>query len=387
MTFSIKYRTARRHPGQEGGRAIPRRGAAGAERRPGRGRPGRAAKHEPRDLRRGRRRWLRGKRPRIETATYRDYEIASPPRLKPSVRPPASSARSPAPRIETYLAELDADGVLSRKTINDSLIPLRQILGRAVRDGRHRHEPRRERRPRRPARAALRAPDDALPDARGGAPLPGGLHRRRYRPLAEVLIGAGLRIGEAIALEWRDVDWDTSGAPRLAPPRTAASAPRRAIAAARSLIAPYLLELLRDAPPAATGPLERLVFTTPASAQGSIDRANVRRRGHDAALVRRRPRPDAPPARPAAHRRDALARLRRVDLLRPAAARPRGHPDDDRPLRSPRPGRPPEAAERAAAGGARGSRDSAWYHDWYHGDRCGADDARYRARPDRDEAS
>ena len=31
-----------------------------------------------------------------------------------------------------------------------------------------------------------------------------------YRPLAEVLIGAGLRIGEAIALEWRDVDWDGS---------------------------------------------------------------------------------------------------------------------------------------------------------------------------------
>lgn len=31
-----------------------------------------------------------------------------------------------------------------------------------------------------------------------------------YRPLAEVLVGAGLRIGEAIALEWRDVDWDAS---------------------------------------------------------------------------------------------------------------------------------------------------------------------------------
>jgi len=31
-----------------------------------------------------------------------------------------------------------------------------------------------------------------------------------YRPLAEVLLGAGLRIGEAIALEWRDVDWDGS---------------------------------------------------------------------------------------------------------------------------------------------------------------------------------
>ena len=31
-----------------------------------------------------------------------------------------------------------------------------------------------------------------------------------YQPLAEVLLGAGLRIGEALALEWRDVDQDTS---------------------------------------------------------------------------------------------------------------------------------------------------------------------------------
>src|SRR5437879_3807585 len=39
-----------------------------------------------------------------------------------------------------------------------------------------------------------------------------------YRPLAETLIGAGLRIGEAVALEWSDIDWD---APALLVSKTA----------------------------------------------------------------------------------------------------------------------------------------------------------------------
>jgi hypothetical protein len=38
-------------------------------------------------------------------------------------------------RVETYLADLDVADRLSRRPINDSLSFLRQILGRAVRDG------------------------------------------------------------------------------------------------------------------------------------------------------------------------------------------------------------------------------------------------------------
>lgn len=32
-----------------------------------------------------------------------------------------------------------------------------------------------------------------------------------YQLLAEVLLGTGGRIGEALALEWRDLGWDTNG--------------------------------------------------------------------------------------------------------------------------------------------------------------------------------
>ena len=69
-----------------------------------------------------------------------------------------------------------------------------------------------------------------------------------YRPLAEVLIGAGLRIGEAIALEWRDVDWDGIGARHLAPGegRRQVGTPK-GDRARTVLLAPYLL----DRPPRA----------------------------------------------------------------------------------------------------------------------------------------
>ena len=70
----------------------------------------------------------------IEASTYRDYETHLRLRLIPAFgrRKLRQIARA---HVEDYLARLDADGELSRKTINDSLIPLRQILARAVRDG------------------------------------------------------------------------------------------------------------------------------------------------------------------------------------------------------------------------------------------------------------
>ena len=107
-------------------------------------------------------------------------------------------------RIVVYLDELDQAGDLNRHTINKSLTPLRQILARAVREG-DRLEPRRQRRPRRTARAPVHPgaypPADS---AAGRAYLTGA--PAWYRPMAEVLLGAGLRIGEALALEWRDLD-------------------------------------------------------------------------------------------------------------------------------------------------------------------------------------
>ena len=227
-------------------------------------------------------RWLASKKPRIEASTYRGYEIELRLRLKPAFGK-LKLRQITRGRIEDYLAELAAAGELSHKTINDSLIPLRQILGRAVRDGVIAANP---------AENADRDDPLELPYERPTMHYLNRKEARRYleackpwyRPLAEVLIGAGLRVGEAIALEWRDVDWDGSalsitravkddgiGTPKGDRGRTVA-------------IAPYLLELLHDRRRAQmeAGKLERLVFTSPEGCL--LRRDNLRRRGHAPAV-------------------------------------------------------------------------------------------------------
>jgi integrase len=78
--------------------------------------------------------WLEPKRPRLEDSTYRNYERDLRLRLIPEF----GSLRLrdlTRERVEAYLARLDAEGKLSRTSINDSLIPLKGILQRAVTDG------------------------------------------------------------------------------------------------------------------------------------------------------------------------------------------------------------------------------------------------------------
>ena len=153
-------------------------------------------------------RWLEAKRPRLEQSTHRDYETHLRLRLKPAFG--ALKLRQISrTRIEQYLADLDAKKATGRKVINDSLIPLRQILGRAVREGFLTMNP------------AISIKDDEPLELPYEAPAMRTLDRTQapaylaacadwYRPIAEVLIGGGLRIGETLALEWRDVQWDAS---------------------------------------------------------------------------------------------------------------------------------------------------------------------------------
>jgi integrase len=105
-----------------------------------------------------------------------------------------------------------------------------------------------------------------------------------YGPIAEVLLGAGLRLGEALALEWRDVDLDGNhalrierttklggvGTPKGNRPRTV-------------FVGPALVEILRRHR-AASGRIAGLVF--PSATGTHVDRNNLRRRGHDVALQR-----------------------------------------------------------------------------------------------------
>lgn len=227
-------------------------------------------------------RWLAAKRPRLEASTYRDYETHLRLRLLPAFG--AMKLRQiTRGHVERYLSDLDTADKLSRKTINDSLIPMRQILARAVRDGAIASNP-----------AANQDRDEPL-ELPYETPTMHYLNREDahayldacstwYRPLAETLIGAGLRIGEAIALEWRDVDWDARA---LNITRTAKHGGIGTPKGDRSravLVAPYLLELLHEHRAAQLDGdhPSRLVFTSP---QGSmLNRHNVRRRGHDAAL-------------------------------------------------------------------------------------------------------
>jgi integrase len=212
----------------------------------------------------------------------RDYEIHLRKRLKPAFGT-LKLRQVTRTRIEAYLADLDAEGRLSRKTINDSLIPLRQILGRAVRDGAI------------PSNPATNSDRDAPLELPYERPTMHHLSREEalryldacrtwYRPLAETLIGAGLRVGEAIALDWRDVDWDGSALNVVRAAKPEGIGTPKGDRGRTVLLAPYLLELLRDhrAAQVAGGTLPRLVFLSP---QGSmLNGDNVRRRGHAPAV-------------------------------------------------------------------------------------------------------
>lgn len=227
-------------------------------------------------------RWLEAKRPRIEPATYRDYEIHLRLRLVPEFGR-LRLRQITRQRIEAYLAALDAEGRLSRSTINASLIPLSQVLGRATRDGVLASNP---------VESADRDDPLKLPYEQ-----PTMLHLNReevvrylgacrawYLPLAETLIGSGMRIGEAIALEWRDISWDSSAISVSRAAKNGGVGGTKGDRGRQILVAPYLLDLLkehRSTQATATG-LSKLVFLSPEGCM--LNRDNVRHRGHQPAV-------------------------------------------------------------------------------------------------------
>jgi integrase len=220
--------------------------------------------------------WLSRKKPVIEASTYRDYETHLRMRLKPSFGE-LKLRQITRGRIEDYLAELDEAGELSRKTINDSLIPLRQVLARATRDGAI---------ARNPASSGDRDDPLELPYER---PAMRALTREQarayldacpgwYRPLAEVLLGAGLRVGEAIALEWSDIDWDAGAILVTKTVKVGGVGTPKGDKTRSVAVADYLLEVLREHR-AGRGALGGPVFPHPTPGL-ALTRHAVRRRGH-----------------------------------------------------------------------------------------------------------
>jgi integrase len=225
-------------------------------------------------------RWLEAKRPRLEQSTYEDYEANLRLRLIPAFGKLRLRDVTRA-RVDAYVAAQHAGGKVSAKTINNSLIPLRQIMARAVRAGVIAANP-----------AAATTRDDPL-KLPYEAPRMAHLDREQaaaylaaappaYRPLAELLIATGLRIGEALALEWSDVDVDalTLRVSRSRKLRGAVGTPKGDRARAVH-IDPGLAGVL-EAHRQATDPRNVLVF---ASSSGTMmDPSNVRRRWHEPTL-------------------------------------------------------------------------------------------------------
>jgi integrase len=151
--------------------------------------------------------WLRRRRPYLEPGTWSGYEIAGRKRLLPAFggRPLGELS---VHAIREFVAEL-ADEVeardLAAKTVNNALGTLVVCLNSAVEDGVLAVNPalRVQRLP--PAhieREYLRLHEiprylDACSDV--------------YRPLAELLVGSGLRISEALALQIGDLELEETG--------------------------------------------------------------------------------------------------------------------------------------------------------------------------------
>jgi integrase len=152
-------------------------------------------------------RWLAQRKPYLEPGTWTAYEISGRKRLLPAFGARALGALS-VDDIREFLAELAEEvdaGEVAPKTVNNALGTLVVCLNSAVQDGLLASNPAlRVRRlpPGHIERDYLRLDEiprylDACSDV--------------YRPLAELLIGSGLRISEALALHVGDLELEATG--------------------------------------------------------------------------------------------------------------------------------------------------------------------------------
>ena len=152
-------------------------------------------------------RWLGQRRPYLEPGTWRGYEIDGRMRLLPGfgARSLGDLSVDHVREFVAELAEAVEAGELAAKTVNNTLGTLVVCLNSAVQDGLLASNPalRVQRLP--PAhieRDYLRL--DEIPRYLDGC-------SDTYRPLAELLIGSGLRISEALGLHIGDLELDGSG--------------------------------------------------------------------------------------------------------------------------------------------------------------------------------
>ena len=152
-------------------------------------------------------RWLARRKPYLEPATWRGYEIDGRKRLLPAFDSIALG-RLEVEHVRGWMeeqAETVEAGEVAAKTVNNALGTLVVCLNAAAEDGLIAANP------------ALRV--KRLPPAHGEReylrlheiPLYLDSCSHVYRPLAETLIGSGLRISEALALRIRDLELEETG--------------------------------------------------------------------------------------------------------------------------------------------------------------------------------
>lgn len=144
--------------------------------------------------------WLERRRPYLEAGSVVDYRNHGVKRLIPEFGTSRLDSITTAD-VRLWLTRTADTGAWSNKTLNNALTVLVTCLGEAVADGKILGNP-----AARVKRLPLphREPDylrlDEIPRYLDGC-------SATYRPLAEVLIATGLRISEALALTWPDVDF------------------------------------------------------------------------------------------------------------------------------------------------------------------------------------
>ena len=144
--------------------------------------------------------FLRARKPYLVVGAYDDYARHGKLRLIPGFGAQKVAAITKAD-IQDWLADLDEAEELAPKTINNALRVLQVFFTWLVDD--------REVLPRSPARKVEPLPEDLFePDWLRPEEIPIYLEAcsTEYRPLAELLIGGGPRISEALAIEVDDID-------------------------------------------------------------------------------------------------------------------------------------------------------------------------------------
>lgn len=151
--------------------------------------------------------WLKRRKPRLQPGTWHSYETIGRKRLLPAFESLPLTGLS-VERVHAWMAEQAqavATGEIAPKTVNNMHGTLIACLNVAVHDGLIAFNP---------ALVVERLPDRHIEREYlrlQEIPLYLDACNETYRPLAELLIGGGLRISEATALRMRDLELNDDG--------------------------------------------------------------------------------------------------------------------------------------------------------------------------------